>query len=71
MNFDKPLPIWYWILMIGILVALFRTIASGLNRDLLMSRTARFVRVVLGSVWAAIILVGMVLHIWTVYVKAP
>jgi hypothetical protein len=66
-DFDKPLPLWYWILMVAVLFSLIRAIASGLNHDIPMSRTSRFIRVVLGSLWAVMIVLGMALNIWKAY----
>jgi hypothetical protein len=66
-DFDKPLPLWYWILMVAVLFSLIRAIASGLNGEVPMSRTSRFIRVVLGSLWAVMIVLGMALNIWKAY----
>jgi len=67
MDFDKPLPLWYWILMVAVLVSLFRAVASGFNREIQMSRTSRFIRVVLGSLWAVLIILGMAVQVWKAY----
>jgi hypothetical protein len=67
MDFDKPLPLWYWILMVGVLFSLVRAVATGLNREVPMSRTSRFLRVVLGGLWATTIVLGMAIRIWNAW----
>ena len=64
MDFDKPLPLWYWILMVAVLFALVGAIKEGLDRSVQMSRTSRFIRVVLGGLWATMIVLGMALQVW-------
>lgn len=57
-------PWWQWILMLGVLAALFPAIRDGFDREVPMSKTSRFIRVVGGSLWAGIILFGMVSELW-------
>jgi hypothetical protein len=66
-DFDKPLPLWYWILMVSVLFALIPAVADGLNRNIPLSRTGSFIRVGLGGFWAILIIVGMALNIWKAY----
>jgi hypothetical protein len=57
-------PLWQWILMLGVLAALFLAVRSGFDKNVPMSRTSRCIRVVGGSIWAGIILLGMILELW-------
>jgi hypothetical protein len=54
----------YCILAVALVVGLFSTIRSGLNRRLEMSRTSRAIRVVGGAIWLATILAGIAYRIW-------
>ena len=58
-DFNKPLPIWYWILMILLAISLFRIVLTGLNRNVAMSRSSRIIRVVGAGLWLLMILFGM------------
>jgi hypothetical protein len=59
----KP-PLWQWILMLGVLAALFRAIRDGFDKNVPLSNTSRFIRIVGGSLWAGIILYGMLFQLW-------
>lgn len=67
MNIVDQMPLWYSILMVAVLFSLVLIVKSGLNRDIQMSRTSRVIRVVGGSIWAIMIVLGMVFRIWNAY----
>jgi hypothetical protein len=64
MNGDFKKSFWYCLLMVMLLVSLFRTIRSVLDRSVAMSKTSRAIRVFGGSLWAATILVGMAFAVY-------
>jgi hypothetical protein len=64
MNGDFKKSFWYCLLMVIVLVTLFRTIRSGLDRSVPMSKTSRAIRVFGGSFWAATILLGMAFAVY-------
>lgn len=45
--------------MLGVLAALFPAVRDGFDKNVPLSRTRRFIRVVGGSLWAGIILLGV------------
>lgn len=57
-------PLWQWILAVLVLVALFPAVRDGFDRSIPLSRTSRFVRVIGGSLWAGILLLGMLLELY-------
>ena len=63
-DFDKPLPLWYCILMVAVLASLIRIVIGGLNRNAAMSRSSRLIRVVGGGFWALAVLGGMAFQIF-------
>jgi hypothetical protein len=52
-------PLWQWILYLLVLAALFPAVRDGFDKTIPMSRTSRFIRIVGGSLWAAILILGM------------
>ncbi len=62
MNYrDNPI---YWALMFLCLSSLLFAIRSGLDSRVQLSRTRRIIRVVGGSLWAAMIILGMIVYAW-------
>ena len=57
------IPLWYCILMMAVLFSLIRIVRTGLDRSVPMNRSSRIIRVVGGGLWAAIIVVGMIVQI--------
>ena len=57
-------PLWQWVLMTLVLIALGNATRTGLNREICLSRTSRIIRVVGGSLWARMILAGMAIQLW-------
>jgi hypothetical protein len=52
-------PLWQWILGLLVLAALFPAIRDGFDKNIPLSRTSRFIRIVGGSLWAGILIFGM------------
>jgi hypothetical protein len=57
-------PVWYWILQLTVLAALIPAIRDGFDKNVPLSGTSRFIRVVGGSLWAGIIVLGMFVKLW-------
>jgi hypothetical protein len=49
--------------MMAVLFSLIRIVRTGLDRSVPMNRSSRIIRVVGGGLWAAIIVVGMIVQI--------
>jgi hypothetical protein len=52
-------PLWQWILGLLILAALFPAIRDGFDKNIPLSRRSRFIRIVGGSLWAGMLIFGM------------
>lgn len=59
----KP-PLWQWVLGLIVLVALFRVVRDGFDKNVPLSTTNRYIRVVGGSIWACMIILGMLFWLW-------
>jgi hypothetical protein len=46
------------------LAGLFPAIRSGFDKSLPLSKTSRLIRIVGGSIWAGLILIGMLAQLW-------
>jgi len=57
-------PLWQWVLGLAVLAALFFAVRDGFNKDIPMSRTSRVIRIVGGSLWAGILIFGMLLELY-------
>jgi hypothetical protein len=57
-------PLWQWILSLVVLVALFRAVRDGFDKNVPLSNASRFIRIVGGSLWAGMILLGMLFELW-------
>jgi len=59
--FSNPI---YWLWGLMVVAGLFAIVRSGFDPNVPMSRTSRIIRVVGGSIWAVIILLGIAMRIY-------
>jgi hypothetical protein len=57
-------PLWQWILGLLTLAALFPAVRHGFDKNIPLSKTSRFIRIVGGSLWAGILIFGMLLSLY-------
>jgi hypothetical protein len=53
LDFDKPLPSWYCLLMMIVLGSLIKIVIGGFDKTTHLSRTSRIIRIAGGGFWAA------------------
>jgi hypothetical protein len=59
-------PLWQWIVYLLVLAALFPAVRDGFDKNIPLSKTSRFIRIVGGSLWAGILIFGMLLELYDV-----